>query len=216
MADAADKAQQTEPVRASPGRCLMCGLAMVCSQNALAQEPEPRPRAWTSPPSLAYAGGKERYSFSGPALVLRSKTPHAAVRGLMDIGGNLRGPNIRGGIGFDLDLPDSGKLHLDVLPARDVSAQGMRWQLSGEDQRLDGKLWSLGSCLEVVREAPRRSNGYGQRHIELAPQLVIDADRLLGTGGQGRLILQRVHWTDQQQRDTGVGAIWQLRLVWQY
>lgn len=209
-------ADQTGAGQAQPScsSCLLCGLALICSQSVLAQQREPAPFWITSPTLSATASGLSitTGSLSGSTSV----SAHTSLHGLIDIDRGSRGANIRGGIGMDFDLPDAGKLHLDMLPARDAVSRGMRWDMNGDSSRLEGKLWSLGACLEVVREPAYRVGGMGQRHLDLAPQLVLDADRLLDASGNGRLILQRVHWSDLKGRDEGLGAIWQLRMVWQF
>lgn len=214
MRQAADS-ERTPDSTPRGASCLLCGLALIFSHGALAQAAKTPPLFWTAPPSFAAAPGG--LSITTPTLGTGlNSASHTSLHGLIDIDRGTRGASIRGGIGMDFDLPDTGKLHLDLLPARDAVSRGMRWDVNGDSGRLEGKLWSLGACLVMIREATQRRDGMGQRHLELAPQLVLDTDRLLQTAGNSRLIVQRLQWSDLKGRDEGLGVVWQLRMVWQF
>ena len=126
-------------------------------------------------------------------------------------------PNLRAGIGLDIDLPDAGNLHLNLLPPKSnvgPSAQGLRWKLSADDIGNTGKLWSLGGTLDRVRSSDGPGEP-GEQKLTVTPQLMLDVDALAGMKGDARLMIQRAQWRDGQSGED-LGQVWQVNLRWRF
>lgn len=125
--------------------------------------------------------------------------------------------DIRNGIGVDFDLPDAGKLHFMLHPRGDELDRGARWIL-GEDQSPEpSELWSLGAAVDLV-SVDRFDASFQirdrDRRLQVAPQLIIDADRLLGLRGKAVITIQQACWkssTGQQDE-----PVLQMRLKWRF
>lgn len=127
---------------------------------------------------------------------------------------------LRRGVGLDIELPDAGKLHLMLHPQEDKLGGGKRWALtsvepSAQPQAPAGAaLWSVGTAVDLVEtEIPGR-DGRRERKIAVAPQLIVDADRLLGMRGDAVVTLQRTYWKSEQA--TMPEPVVQLRLNWRF
>lgn len=125
-------------------------------------------------------------------------------------------PSLRGGIGLDVDLPEAGNLHLNLLPPRrgNASGEGLRWQLSADESQDLRQLWSVGGTVDRVRsgESPGQ---LGEQKLALTPQLILDVDALTGMNGDARLIVQRAQWRDSRSGED-VGRVWQVNLRWRF
>lgn len=127
--------------------------------------------------------------------------------------------DIRNGIGVDFDLPDAGKLHFMLHPRRDEIDRGARWVLGeGENESAEpSELWSLGAAVDLV-SVDRFDASFQirdrERRLQVAPQLIIDADRLFGLRGKAVITLQQACWkssTGQQDE-----PVLQMRLKWRF
>lgn len=130
-------------------------------------------------------------------------------------------PRIRGGAGFDLEVHEQLRLHLDIIPARDPAVRG--WRVK---QRLGGvgsrSGWSLGAGFDVVRtlsdeplDALRERHPYRDRRIVLSPQLLVDLDRVAGLNGCAELRLQHAYWRSSDDFADGDRAL-QIELRWRF
>lgn len=127
--------------------------------------------------------------------------------------------DIRNGIGVDFDLPDAGKLHFMLHPRSDELDRGARWLL-GEDQDQDESpkdIWSLGAAVDLV-SVDRFDASFHirdrERRLQVAPQLIIDADRLLGLRGKAVITLQQACWKSSDGRQEE--PVFQMRLKWRF
>ena len=124
--------------------------------------------------------------------------------------------NLRKGIGIDLALPEAGNLHLMLHPHKNEMGDGTRWEVSGIDDsaRVGHGLWSLGAGADFVHVEKLGQPGLREGKLEIAPQLIIDADRVLGLSGHAVLTLERKCWKG------GSGAkdepVMQLHLGWHF
>lgn len=121
---------------------------------------------------------------------------------------------VRGGVGFDLALPDTGNLHLNLLPGRRPE-EGLRWQLAA-DPSVTPRLWSLGGTVEAARPAraqPLRVDGPA---VEARPQLLFDLDQLTGMSGNAQLTVQHGRWRDPDRRVVAPERVWQVSLSWKF
>lgn len=127
-----------------------------------------------------------------------------------------RFPNLRGGIGVDIDLPEAGNLHLNLLPPRrdNATGQGLRWQLSVDEEQDLRRVWSLGGTLDRVRNGDSPGQ-LGEPKLAITPQLILDVDALTGMSGDARLTVQRAQWRDSRSGDD-VGRVWQVNLRWRF
>lgn len=127
--------------------------------------------------------------------------------------------DLRDGMGIDIALPDAGRLHLMLHPKRDDLAHGSRWSFSDPEisEASPHRLWSLGGAVDLI-DARQLSGETGQfehrRSLQAAPQLIIDADQLLGLRGDAVMTVQYASWKStmgmsQQQ-------VMQLRLKWSF
>lgn len=125
--------------------------------------------------------------------------------------------NIRHGMGIDIELPDAGKLHLMLHPRKDDLERGARWNLADPEPESGGELWSLGAAVDVihVQRYDWSAQAYErERRVEVVPQLIVDADRLLGLRGKAVMTLQQACWKSSAgMRDE---AVVQLRLKWSF
>lgn len=126
-----------------------------------------------------------------------------------------RFPNLRGGIGLDVDLPQAGNLHLNLLPPRrdNATGQGLRWQLSADESQDLRQVWSIGGTVDRVRSGDGPGQ-MGDSRLALTPQLILDVDALAGMSGDARLTLQRAQWRDRSGED--IGRVWQVNLRWRF
>jgi hypothetical protein len=127
--------------------------------------------------------------------------------------------DLRDGMGVDIVMPDSGKLHLMLHPKQDDLAHGTRWTLSDPVTREASphKLWSLGGAVDLV-DARQFSADTGRlehrRSIQAAPQLIVDADRLLGLHGDAVMTVEYSSWKSALGKSRE--QVLQLRLKWSY
>lgn len=128
--------------------------------------------------------------------------------------------SLRGGVGLDVELPDAGNLHLSLFPDDDDPQRGRRWQLSTRREGAHGRLWSLGGCVDVVRTEPERPQAverpYTDRELTVAPQLILDMDRLAGLPGNAQLLLQHANWRDGVTERYTDGRVWQVNVRWRF
>jgi len=126
-------------------------------------------------------------------------------------------PNLRAGVGLDIDLPEAGNLHLNLLPPRSHvhnAAQGLRWQLSADDSGDTARIWSLGGTLDRVSSGDKPGET-GEQRLTVTPQLVLDVDALAGMKGDARMMIQRAQWRDSQSGED-LGQVWQVNLRWRF
>lgn len=126
-------------------------------------------------------------------------------------------PNLRAGIGLDIDLPQAGNLHLNLLPPRSNAnaAQGLRWKLTADESDANKQVWwSLGGTLDRVRKGERPGE-MGEQTLVLTPQLMLDVDALAGMKGDAKLMIQRAQWRDGMSGED-LGQAWQVNLRWRF
>lgn len=202
---------------------LGCGFWLAASVFAAASEPVSVPALTQL--SLTWA---DRQPSTRPELFLSAPAP--GVPGLTSTSFEPHPPRwrytdpwrqLRGGIGLDVEIADAGNLHLTLLPARDASMRGLRWQFDGEEGP-QARLWSVGASVDLVRtielDARRRDAEAlrGQQRLVLNPQLVLDLDRLIDADGHAQLTLQHGNWRDAGSRRALPDRVWQLSLRWRY
>lgn len=125
----------------------------------------------------------------------------------------------RGGVGLDIEVLESGNLHLNLVPARYGADHGVRWQLGGDGQTRRTHLWSLGGGVDLVRmmEVDQREPGaHRHQRLVLSPQLVLDLDQLADVPGSAQLTLQQTYWREAASRRAMPERVWQLTLGWRY
>ena len=125
----------------------------------------------------------------------------------------------RGGVGLDIDVANTGNLHLNLVPARERAERGVRWRLAADGRAADAHLWSLGGSVEVLRMMdvrPRETGVRSDQRLVLSPQLVLDLDRLTETPGSAQLTLQQSYWREASSRRAMPERVWQLSLRWRY
>jgi len=127
-----------------------------------------------------------------------------------------RFPSLRGGIGVDIDLPEAGNLHLNLLPRKDkaVTGDGLRWKLSADESDDRQQKWSLGGTLDRVRSGDGPGQP-GESKLAVTPQLILDVDALTGMSGDAKLTLQRAQWRDSRSGED-VGRVWQINVRWRF
>ena len=125
-------------------------------------------------------------------------------------------PNLRAGIGLDIDLPQAGNLHLNLLPPKSnaTTGQGLRWQLSADETGDTDKVWSVGATLDRARSG-QTPGQMGEQTVVLTPQLMLDVDALAGMKGDAKLMIQRAQWRDGQSGED-LGQVWQVNLRWRF
>lgn len=131
---------------------------------------------------------------------------------------NDRLPSLRGGVGLDLQLRDAGNLHLRLFPDEDHPERGRRWTITTRAQSRHAPVWSVGGSVDLVRTQHIR---YGQwpdseREVRLAPELMLDVDRLAGIPGTAQLTLQHGGWRDRTSRRYAEGDCWQVQVRWRF
>jgi len=125
----------------------------------------------------------------------------------------------RGGVGLDVEITESGNLHLNLVPAREGADRGVRWQLGGDGHARRTSLWSLGGGVDLVRmmEVGQREPGsHNHQRLVLSPQLVLDLDQLAGAPGSAQLTLQQTYWREAASRRAMPDRVWQLTLGWRF
>ncbi len=125
----------------------------------------------------------------------------------------------RGGVGLDVEVTESGNLHLNLVPAREGADRGVRWQLGGDGRARRTSLWSLGGGVDVVRMMEVGQQAPGAHHrqrLVLSPQLILDLDQLADTPGHARLTLQQTYWRETASRRAMPERVWQLTLGWRF
>lgn len=127
-------------------------------------------------------------------------------------------PNLRGGLGLDIELPDAGNLHLRLFPDERHPDRGLRWEVTSSAAALQRKLWSFGGAVDVIRTEPEQRvlpSARG-REIALTPQLVLDMDRLADLPGSAQLTMQYGHWRDGVTDRHSGDRVLQLNVVWRF
>lgn len=122
---------------------------------------------------------------------------------------------LRRGLGFDLGLPESGNLHLNLYSGRDGFGQGRRWSLAdfGDSPR---RKWSLGAALDLVRYSHQVDQFLPDAQFVLSPQLRLDLDALTGLPGQCELLVQRTVWRGAESRAMDDARVFQLGVKWRF
>ena len=202
---------------------LGCGLWLAAAAVAAASEPVSAPTSTRL--SLAWAGLQQSIL---PEPFLRERgegAPGSTTTSVEPLTPRWRYTEpwrqLRGGIGLDIEIADAGNLHFTLLPARDTSVRGMRWQFD-TDEGPHARVWSVGASVDVVRTIEsdarlRDGEGLrGQRRLVLNPQLVLDLDRLIDADGHAQLTLQHSNWRDASSRRALPDRVWQLSLRWRY
>ncbi len=115
---------------------------------------------------------------------------------------------IRNGLGFDFELPQSGNLHLNLYTNRQADSRGYRIDMRPLDGQQAGqrKLWSLGASLDSTRTAD------GRDIVSLVPQLVLDLDGLLDQQGRLQARIEYGNWQPLRQELTMCARVAQLSL----
>lgn len=127
---------------------------------------------------------------------------------------------LRRGVGLDIELPDAGKLHLMLHPQEDKLGGGKRWAVSSVEAselqaaREGEAVWSLGTAVDLVETGMPGRDAQRERKLSVAPQLIVDADRLFGMRGDAVVTLQRAYWKSEQA--TAPEPVVQLRLNWRF
>jgi hypothetical protein len=110
---------------------------------------------------------------------------------------------LRHGVAFDYGgLVDGGALRLALFAKRDPR----RWELNPQAQELPGgQSWSVGGAVDVVH-----------RNVRVAPQLVVDLDRLAAAPGQMQLTIQYANWQPGADHSNSYAAVPQARIDWRF
>ncbi|SFF65049.1 hypothetical protein SAMN04488120_11723 [Fontimonas thermophila] len=128
--------------------------------------------------------------------------------------------SLRGGVGFDVELTDTGNLHLSLFPDEDDPQRGRRWLLWTHPDGMRDRWWSLGGSVDIVRTQPQRAQAlerlYTDRTLMLAPQLILDMDRLAGLAGSAQLTLQNANWRDAVTDRYTDTRVWQINVRWRF
>ena len=119
---------------------------------------------------------------------------------------------------LDLGLPDGGNLHLNLFPDKNDPERGRHWRLSSDGDVRNARLWSVGGSVDIVN--PEREigpyRGDTERQFALAPQLMLDMDRLAGMPGSAQLTLQHCNWRDKVTDHHTEDKVWQLNVRWRF
>lgn len=120
------------------------------------------------------------------------------------------------GLGLDVTLPDAGNLHLLLHPREDELDAGKRWRLNpGAPGREEvQRKWSVGAIADLVETEIAGVPGSERRRRAVSPQVIMDADRMFGLGGNAVLTVQYAHWDGEHATDDD--QMLQLRLKWRY
>lgn len=203
---------------------LLMLVSLLFSASALAGE---SPRSGTAGPrmvsriaSLSTAGERATVAeVSGDAIAdavaprrprLRFDRDRPSTLALL---AEVRG--LRRGLGFDLGLPESGNLHLNLYSGRDGFGQGRRWSLADFGDSLRRK-WSLGAALDLVRYSHQVDESLPDAQFVLSPQLRLDLDALTGLPGQCDLLVQRTVWRGAESRAADDARVFQLGVKWRF
>jgi hypothetical protein len=119
---------------------------------------------------------------------------------------------LRQGAALDLALPDVGSLHLNLFAKR----KPRHWALN-PDAQAEGpqRAWSLGASVEMVKVG-EPGERHAQRSLSIAPQLVLDLDRLLGAPGQLDATVQYAHWRSPDDDRAYGGPVAQATIRWKF
>jgi hypothetical protein len=117
---------------------------------------------------------------------------------------------LRHGVALDYALGEGGGLHLALFAKRDAR----RWELNAQPPAAafgQARLWSLGGAVEVVRLGVDR-----RRTLTVAPQLLVDLDRLTGAAGELDLTVQYSPWRTSEPQASRSQSVPQLSLKWRF
>lgn len=121
------------------------------------------------------------------------------------------GGSVRDGVGFDLAVPDFGRLHLSLHTRHNAKTDGKRWSLgladaaSGEPE---SKIWSLGGSLEMVRTVE------GGRHMALVPELLIDLSDQRSRYLPFEASVKFAHWRSVSEKYSLEDQVPQITFKW--